>query len=665
MIVLRDVELRRGVRTLMSGVNVTINPGEKVGLVGRNGAGKSTLFALLNGQLQEEKGEVEFPAHWRLSQVEQHMPESEDSASEFVLASDIKLAQAQEHLRIAELSDDGMAIAESYMALSDAGAHDALSRAQSLILGLGFKTQDLDKPVNSFSGGWRMRLQLARALMCPSDLMLLDEPTNHLDLDALVWLESWLQRYPGTLIMISHDREFLDAVTRITLHIENGQITRYGANYSGFETMRAQELILQQAAFEKQQDKISHLQHFIDRFKAKASKAKQAQSRVKALERMEKIAPMMSQADFTFAFKDPVHLPNPMVAIQGGDFGYHIDDQATIILDKVSRSVLSGQRIGILGANGQGKSTFVKTLAQAIPLLSGEITQGKGLSIGYFAQQELDVLELKQSPLEHMIELAKKGPIPGREQEIRNFLGTFKFADQMVNQAVGTLSGGEKARLVLAMIVWQRPNLLLLDEPTNHLDLMTREALGMAINDFEGTVLLVSHDRALLRSVCEEFWLVSRSGITDFKGDMDEYQKYLLEESKKLRDTQAPSSASSQAAPAVNMKGLSRQEKKLESQKKSSQQVHHQTLKKELQAIESNIQHLEVQKHALLEKMAQASIPQGASAEQTASRDVGMEMAKSGKALRQVEQSLNELEEKWLEVSQALEGQGLLASPNA
>jgi ATP-binding cassette subfamily F protein 3 len=649
----------------MSGVNVTINPGEKVGLVGRNGAGKSTLFALLNGQLQEEKGEVEFPAHWRLSQVEQHMPESEDSASEFVLASDIKLAQAQEHLRIAELSDDGMAIAESYMALSDAGAHDALSRAQSLILGLGFKTQDLDKPVNSFSGGWRMRLQLARALMCPSDLMLLDEPTNHLDLDALVWLESWLQRYPGTLIMISHDREFLDAVTRITLHIENGQITRYGANYSGFETMRAQELVLQQAAFEKQQDKISHLQHFIDRFKAKASKAKQAQSRVKALERMEKIAPMMSQADFTFAFKDPVHLPNPMVAIQGGDFGYHIDDQATIILDKVSRSVLSGQRIGILGANGQGKSTFVKTLAQAIPLLSGEITQGKGLSIGYFAQQELDVLELKQSPLEHMIELAKKGPIPGREQEIRNFLGTFKFADQMVNQAVGTLSGGEKARLVLAMIVWQRPNLLLLDEPTNHLDLMTREALGMAINDFEGTVLLVSHDRALLRSVCEEFWLVSRSGITDFKGDMDEYQKYLLEESKKLRDTQAPSSASSQAAPAVNMKGLSRQEKKLESQKKSSQQVHHQTLKKELQAIESNIQHLEVQKHALLEKMAQASIPQGASAEQTASRDVGMEMAKSGKALRQVEQSLNELEEKWLEVSQALEGQGLLASPNA
>ena len=505
MIVLRDVELRRGVRTLMSGVNVTINPGEKIGLVGRNGAGKSTLFALLNGQLQEEKGEIEFPAHWRLSQVEQHMPESEESASEFVLASDTRLAQAQEQLKAAELIDDGMAIAESYMALADAGAHDAMSRAQALILGLGFKTEDLDKPVNSFSGGWRMRLQLARALMCPSDLMLLDEPTNHLDLDALVWLESWLQRYPGTLIMISHDREFLDAVTRVTLHIENAQITRYGANYSGFETLRAQELVLQQAAFEKQQDKISHLQHFIDRFKAKASKAKQAQSRVKALERMEKIAPMMSAADFTFEFKDPLHLPNPMVAIQGGSFGYQAEHASTVILESVSRSVLSGQRIGILGANGQGKSTFVKTLAQAIPLISGEITLGKGLSIGYFAQQELDVLDLRQSPLEHMIELAKKGPIPGREQEIRNFLGTFRFADQMVNQAVGTLSGGEKARLVLAMIVWQRPNLLLLDEPTNHLDLMTREALGMAINDFEGTVLLVSHDRALLNRFVRSF----------------------------------------------------------------------------------------------------------------------------------------------------------------
>jgi len=663
MIVLRDVELRRGVRTLMSGVNVTINPGEKIGLVGRNGAGKSTLFALLNGQLQEEKGELEFPAHWRLSQVEQHMPESDESASEFVLAADTRLAQAQEQLKAAEELDDGMAIAESYMALADAGAHDAMSRAQSLILGLGFKTQDLDQPVNSFSGGWRMRLQLARALMCPSDLMLLDEPTNHLDLDALVWLESWLQRYPGTLIMISHDREFLDAVTRVTLHIENAQITRYGANYSGFETLRAQELVLQQAAFEKQQDKISHLQHFIDRFKAKASKAKQAQSRVKALERMEKIAPMMTAADFTFEFKDPLHLPNPMVAIQGGAFGYSSSDESKVILDQVSRSVLSGQRIGILGANGQGKSTFVKTLAQAIPLISGEITLGKGLSIGYFAQQELDVLDLRQSPLEHMLELAKKGPIPGREQEIRNFLGTFRFADQMVNQAVGTLSGGEKARLVLAMIVWQRPNLLLLDEPTNHLDLMTREALGMAINDFEGTVLLVSHDRALLRSVCEEFWLVSRSGITDFKGDMDEYQKYLLEESKKLRDAQAQQGAPQDQPKPVQMKGLSRQEKKLESQKKSTQQQHHQSLKKELRSLETQMKSLEVQRAALLDIMSTQSLAlpestQGGSGSNKA-KEAAMELSKNSKNLKEVELQLEKLEEKWLELSQQMESASL------
>ena len=362
-------------------------------------------------------------------------------------------------------------------------------------------------------------------------------------------------------------------------------------------------------------------------------------------------------------FTDPRHLPHPMVAMQGGDFGYKIEEQTIRILEQVSRSVLSGQRIGILGANGQGKSTFVKTLAQAIPLISGEITQGKGLSIGYFAQQELDVLELQQSPLEHMAELAKKGPVQGREQEIRNFLGTFKFADQMVNQAVGTLSGGEKARLVLAMIVWQRPNLLLLDEPTNHLDLMTREALGMAINDFEGTVLLVSHDRALLRSVCEEFWLVSRSGITDFKGDMDEYQKYLLEESKKLRDMQLDSTPNAQTSPPVSMKGMSRQEKKLESQKKSSHQVQHQTLKKELLAIESNIKHLEVQKQALLEHMAQASGVQPTNSASSGQKNTALEFATSGKALKQVEQSLMQLEEKWLEISQSLEG--LMASSNS
>ncbi len=654
MILIKDIELRRGAKTLLSGVNVTINPGEKIGLVGRNGAGKSTFFALLTGELQEEKGELEMPAQWRLAQVEQHMPDTEQSASEYVLSSDSALQEAQAQLQRAEESNDGMAIAEAHLALADAGVHDALSRAQSLILGLGFKPNELDKSVNSFSGGWRMRLQLARALMCPSELMLLDEPTNHLDLDALVWLESWLQRYPGTLVIISHDREFLDAVTKVTLHIEGGKITRYGANYSGFETMRIQEMVLQQAAYEKQQEKISHLQHFIDRFKAKASKAKQAQSRVKALARMEKIAPMMSAADFTFSFKEPTHLPNPMLSIQDGSFGYrNSSNQESLILEGVNRSVLSGQRIGILGANGQGKSTLIKTLAKSLPLLGGEIVEGKGLSVGYFAQQELDVLQLDQSPLEHMIELSKRGPVSGREQELRNFLGTFHFADAMVNQAVGTLSGGEKARLVLAMIVWQRPNLLLLDEPTNHLDLMTREALGMALNDFEGTVLLVSHDRALLRSVCEEFWLVSRSGISDFTGDMDSYQRYLLEESKKLRE--AALSKEDQHALKTQetvIKGMSKQEKKAHSQKKSQLSQQLQPLKKELQKEESVLQALELEKESQLTFLAQDLNTDSSPSTKQALLEKAAQAAKRLKAL---ENEIAQTEERWLKLQEQIE----------
>ena len=654
MILIKDIELRRGAKTLLSGVNVTINPGEKIGLVGRNGAGKSTFFALLTGELQEEKGELEMPAQWRLAQVEQHMPDTEQSASEYVLSSDSALQEAQAQLQRAEESNDGMAIAEAHLALADAGVHDALSRAQSLILGLGFKPNELDKSVNSFSGGWRMRLQLARALMCPSELMLLDEPTNHLDLDALVWLESWLQRYPGTLVIISHDREFLDAVTKVTLHIEGGKITRYGANYSGFETMRIQEMVLQQAAYEKQQEKISHLQHFIDRFKAKASKAKQAQSRVKALARMEKIAPMMSAADFTFTFKEPTHLPNPMLSIQDGSFGYrNSSNQESLILEGVNRSVLSGQRIGILGANGQGKSTLIKTLAKSLPLLGGEIVEGKGLSVGYFAQQELDVLQLDQSPLEHMIELSKRGPVSGREQELRNFLGTFHFADAMVNQAVGTLSGGEKARLVLAMIVWQRPNLLLLDEPTNHLDLMTREALGMALNDFEGTVLLVSHDRALLRSVCEEFWLVSRSGISDFTGDMDSYQRYLLEESKKLRE--AALSKEDQHALKTQetvLKGMSKQEKKAHSQKKSQLSQQLQPLKKELQKEESVLQALELEKESQLTFLAQDLNTDSSPSTKQALLEKAAQAAKRLKAL---ENEIAQTEERWLKLQEQIE----------
>jgi ATP-binding cassette, subfamily F, member 3 len=549
MITLKSVVLRRGAKTLLDQASVSINPGEKVGLVGRNGAGKSSLFALLNGNLHEDSGEYAIPTQWRMAQVSQDMPETELTATQFVVEGDVVLDAAQKEVEAAEASGDGERLGHAYMELYDAGGHDADARAQALILGLGFQVHELDNPVNSFSGGWRMRLQLARALICPSELLLLDEPTNHLDLDALVWLEAWLKRYQGTMLVISHDREFLDAVTDVTVHIEVGKLNRYGGNYTKFEDMRAEKMALQQTAFSKQQEKIAHLKKFIDRFKAKASKAKQAQSRVKALDRMEKIAPLLAEADFTFEFKEPANLPDPMLAMQGVSFGYPppndapADEKPKIIVRNVNRSVLAGQRIGILGANGQGKSTLVKTVARALQPIAGQMTEGKGLNIGYFAQQELDVLKPEDNPMEHMIGLVRELGAAGKlsnqstkDQDLRGFLGMFNFSGDMVKQAVGSMSGGEKARLVLCMIVWQRPNLLLLDEPTNHLDLATREALSMALNEFEGTVMLVSHDRALLRAVCDEFWMVSAGGVAPFDGDLDDYQQYLLEHAKRQRE---------------------------------------------------------------------------------------------------------------------------------
>ncbi len=665
MIVLRNVTLRRGAKVLLDRVSVTINPGEKIGLVGRNGAGKSSLFRLIDGQLHEDAGEFAMPAQWRLSQVAQDMPETSEPATDFVLGGDTRLMQLREALARAEAqahaSGDhagaGMEIAHLHSDLADAGEHDAVPRAQSLILGLGFQPADLQQPVNSFSGGWRMRLQLARALMCPSDLLLLDEPTNHLDLDALVWLEAWLKRYAGTLIVISHDREFLDAVTNVTVHIERQQLTRYGGNYSAFETLRAQQLELQQAAFSKQKEKIAHLQKFIDRFKAKASKAKQAQSRVKALERMEKIAPVLADAEFTFEFKEPANLPNPMLAIRDGEFGYLVDGERKLVVGGVSKSVLAGERIGILGANGQGKSTLVKTIARAIPPLGGTVTEGKGLNIGYFAQQELDVLRPQDTPLEHMTRLARElGPNSGesgREQDLRNFLGTFNFSGDMVAQAVGTMSGGEKARLVLAMIVWQRPNLLLLDEPTNHLDLATREALAMALNEFEGTVMLVSHDRALLRAVCDEFWLVGRGRVQPFDGDLDDYQRYLLDEAKRLRDearqdardgTRAQAAVAATAAPASAPPQPERspqEQRRLEAQQRQQLAQRTRPLRRELEQAEQRMAQLQTGKAELEARLA-ATLPPA-------------EIAEAGRRLKSVNDELAALEERWLDLSGRIE----------
>ena len=643
MITLKSVILRRSAKVLLDSASVTLNPGEKVGLVGRNGAGKSSLFALLNGTLHEDGGDFFIPAQWRMAQVAQEMPETGQSATDFVVEGDTALLAAQAEVHAAETENDGERMGHAYMALHDAGAHDAQARAQALILGLGFKTTELNNPVNSFSGGWRMRLQLARALMCPSDLLLLDEPTNHLDLDALVWLEAWLKRYEGTMLVISHDREFLDSITNVTLHIEGGKLTRYGGNYSTFEDMRAMQMELQQNSYIKQQDKIAHLQSFISRFKAKASKAKQAQSRVKALERMEKLAPVLASAEFTFEFKEPANLPNPMLAMEDACFGYPPLDDApagtppTVIVRNVSKSVMAGQRIGILGANGQGKSTLVKTVARALIPTSGIVTEGKGLNIGYFAQQELDVLRPLDNPLEHMVRMAKEG-LPagqsGREQDLRTFLGTFNFSGDMVKQPVGTMSGGEKARLVLCMIVWQRPNLLLLDEPTNHLDLATREALAMALNEFEGTVMLVSHDRSLLCSVCDEFWLVSRGGVEPFDGDLDDYQRYLLDEAKRAREelkeslkgarevlTQAPVPPVANKKITANLKVLKRDQGKLEQQ----------------------MLDLQTKKHGL---EARLSTPLSA-------QDIG----DIGMQIKKIDDELAAYEEKWLLISEQIEAE--------
>jgi len=640
MIVIKNITLRRGTKIVLQDASVTLQPGEKIGLVGRNGAGKSSLFSLLTHRLQSDSGDVSIPPRWLVGEVAQNMPETDDGATDYVLEGDTRLQAANAALVAAEAADDGNAMAHAHQEIAEAGGFEARPKAQALLMGLGFRTDQLDDPVNSFSGGWRMRLQLARALMCPADLMLLDEPTNHLDLDALVWLEAWLQKYEGTMIVISHDREFLDAITRVTLHLDETRLTRYTGNYTAFEEMRAERLMQAQASFAKQQERMAHLQKFIDRFKAKASKAKQAQSRVKALARMEKLGPVLTSSDFQFEFREPQSLPNPMLAFSMMNCGYN----GVPIVKDINRSVLAGQRIGILGANGQGKSTLVKTIAKEIPLISGEVTEGKGLSIGYFAQQELDVLSLDDGPLMHMIRLARDVGPQAREQELRDFLGSFRFVGEMVTQAVGSLSGGEKARLVLAMLVWQRPNLLLLDEPTNHLDLTTREALSMALNEFEGTVMLVSHDRALLREVCDEFWLVTAGAVQPFDGDLDDYQKWLLETSKemaraardagnaKVKAKKAAVVAAPAAAPAAakDRKASGQARQKLADQTKP--------LRTELAGLERSLAAMTQEKANIEAAAAQPDVSAAQRVEQ-------------GKRLKKIADDTEQAEARWLELT--------------
>jgi ATP-binding cassette subfamily F protein 3 len=646
MIQLKHLTLRRGAKVVLDGVTLTLQPGEKAALVGRNGAGKSSLFALLTGKLHADAGEVLMPPTWRMAEVAQSMPETAQPATDFVLEGDTRLMAAQSALYQAEAAGDGHAVAEAHALLAEAGAFDARSRAQTLLMGLGFAIGQLEAPVNSFSGGWRMRLQLARALMCPADLLLLDEPTNHLDLDALVWLEGWLKRFDGTLLVISHDREFLDAVTRVTLHLDNAGLTRWGGNYSAFELMHAQAQSQQQAAFARQQERIAQLTRFIDRFKAKATKARQAQSRVKALERMEKLAPVLAAREFAFSFQEPPALPNPMLVMRDVAAGYPGTSagEPRTILTGVTASVLPGQRIGILGANGQGKSTLVKTLAHELAPLAGTVTEGKGLAIGYFAQQEMDLLRPDEGALAHLIRLARQVSPSAREQELRDFLGGFSFGGDMAMQPIGTMSGGEKARLVLALLVWQRPNLLLLDEPTNHLDLATREALSLALNEFDGTVMLVSHDRALLREVCDEFWLVAQGGLRPFDGDLDDYQRWLAEQARAA----ARSLAEAKAQDAVGSPGASRRdERKAQAQARQKLAEQAKPMKVELARIER--------------LMAQAQADQAQALERLAGPDLSpAQRAELGRQLKQIEGDLAAHEERWLELSTELDALGNL-----
>ncbi|AFI92240.1 ABC transporter ATP-binding protein [Pectobacterium parmentieri] len=520
MIVFSSLQIRRGVRVLIDNATATVNPGQKVGLVGKNGCGKSTLLSLLKGEISADGGSATFPQNWSLAWVNQETPALDKPALDYVIDGDREFRQLEAALQAANEENDGNAIATLHGKLDAIQAWTIQARASSLLSGLGFSQPQLQQPVSAFSGGWRMRLNLAQALICRSDLLLLDEPTNHLDLDAVIWLEKWLKNYAGTLVLISHDRDFLDPVVTKILHIEQQSLNEYTGNYSSFERQRATRLAQQQSLYEHQQERVAHLQHYIDRFRAQATKAKQAQSRIKMLERMEMIAPAHVDNPFRFSFRAPESLPNPLMKMEKVSAGYN----DKLILESIKLNLVPGSRIGLLGHNGAGKSTLIKLLAGTLAPLKGEIGLAKGVKLGYFAQHQLEFLRADESPLQHLVRLAERET----EQQLRDYLGGFGFQGDKVTEITERFSGGEKARLVLALIVWQRPNLLLLDEPTNHLDLDMRQALTEALIDFEGALVVVSHDRHLIRSTTDDLYLVHDQKVEPFDGDLEDYQQWLV-----------------------------------------------------------------------------------------------------------------------------------------
>ncbi len=629
MIVFSSLQIRRGVRVLLDNATATINPGQKVGLVGKNGCGKSTLLSLLKNEISADGGNFTYPGNWQLAWVNQETPALSVPAMDYVIDGDREYRKLVAELNAANERNDGHAIATVHGKLDAIDAWTIRSRASTLLHGLGFSNEQLERPVSDFSGGWRMRLNLAQALICRSDLLLLDEPTNHLDLDAVIWLEKWLKSYQGTLILISHDRDFLDPVVDKIIHIEQESMFEYTGNYSSFERQRAVRLSQQQAMYESQQQRVAHLQSFVDRFKAKASKAKQAQSRIKMLERMEMIAPAHVDNPFHFSFRAPESLPNPLLKMEKVSAGY--GDR--IILDSIKLNLVPGSRIGLLGRNGAGKSTLIKLLAGELAPVRGDIGLAKGIKLGYFAQHQLEYLRADESPLQHLARLAPQE----MEQKLRDYLGGFGFQGDKVTENTGRFSGGEKARLVLALIVWQRPNLLLLDEPTNHLDLDMRLALTEALIEFEGALVVVSHDRHLLRSTTDDLYLVHDSKVEPFDGDLEDYQQWLSDVQK--QESQPAEGAKDNANSAQARKDQKRRDAELRTQT--------QPLRKEITRLEKEMEKLNATLEAVEEKLGDSGLyDQSRKAELTECLQI---QAKT-------KSSLEECEMAWLDAQEQLEG---------
>jgi len=622
MLYFDKVSLRRGNKLLFGDMSFTVHTGDRVGITGANGCGKSSLFAMVQGKLEEDSGSFRMERNIAIAHVEQETPALPLPAIDYVMQGDTELTLLQAQLHEAEQQQDGIKVADLHEKLAAIDGYSARARAARLMHGLGFTVGKEENPVSDFSGGWRMRLNLAHALMCRSDLLLLDEPTNHLDLEAVVWLEKWLKNYRGAMLLISHDRDFLDRCVNKIGHVEHEVLTLYSGNYSAFERIRAEKLALQQAGYEKQQKQIAHMTSFINRFKAKATKATQAQSRIKALERMQLIAPAHVDSPFSFAFTHPGAVPNPLLRLNRASAGYG----ETTILSNVSFNLLPGERIGLLGPNGEGKSTLIKLLAGEIAAQKGNCERARNLSIGYFAQHQLEQLHNELSPLQHLRLLNDQL----QEKEARKFLGGFDFRDDMALAPVGPFSGGEKARLVLAMLVFQQPNLLLLDEPTNHLDLEMRHALNMALQSFEGAMILVSHDRHLLRTVCDSLILVSSGSVSPFDGDLDDYSKWLLE----LRDENAEEKSPAQPSRKDDRRLKAEQRKAL------------QPLRNRLKKLEAELGKLHKRKDELDSELADPALYEGAGTEKLKTLTIEH---------RQVEQKLQETEEAWMEAGEELE----------